>query len=182
VRHSSSPRWWARAGRSLRHDVRLYGAGCPLRQRAVQSPDPARPWPDLRLAWRMIFVSVRMEAWAGRRRRWRQRQLRRAVAWQARGCGGWPALRACGGHPHGMDFGGIGPASIGRRGWGPLVLVAMSGGARAISGLSEFFLGWSWQWSGCSDLRSRGLLMVGGGVGGDGSLPGGGSRGLPCPA
>jgi hypothetical protein len=73
-----------------------------------------------------------------------------------------------------------------RAGWGravgpggPLVLVALSDGARAISGLSKFFHGRSRWWSGCSDLRSRRLLKVGGGMGGDGSLLGGGSRSLP---
>jgi hypothetical protein len=61
------------------------------------------------------------------------------------------------------------------------VLVSLSDSARAISGLSEFFHGRSMRWSGSSDLQSRGLLKVGGGMGGDGSLLGGGSRGLTCP-
>jgi hypothetical protein len=65
--------------------------------------------------------------------------------------------------------------------WGPLVLAVLSGGARAISGLSEFFHGWSRRRSDCSDLLSRGLLMVGGGVGGGGSLSGSGTRDLPQP-
>jgi hypothetical protein len=63
--------------------------------------------------------------------------------------------------------------------WGPLVLAGLSGGARVISGLSEFFHEWSRRRSIFSDLRSRGVLMVGGDVGGDGSLSGSGSRGLP---
>jgi hypothetical protein len=45
------------------------------------------------------------------------------------------------------------------------VLAALSGGARAISVLSNFFHGNSTRWLGCSDLRCHVLLKVGGGMG-----------------
>jgi len=117
-----------------------------------------------------------MEAGAGRQR-WRLRMGRMAAA------AGWRCV-----HVAAARVARASAAAVRRRaGWlraagpgGPLVLAALSSGARAISGLSEFFHGRSRRWSGCSDLRSRGLLKVGGGVGGDGSLLGGGSRGLPC--
>jgi hypothetical protein len=60
------------------------------------------------------------------------------------------------------------------------VLLALSSGAMAFSGLSEFFHGRSMWWWCCSDLWRRGLLMVGRGVGGDGLFLGGDSRSLPC--
>jgi hypothetical protein len=136
---------WGRGGR-LGTTAVLAGAGFPLRRRAVWSLDPAGPWPDLGLARRRLLVLVGMKTGVGQR----QQQLRMAATRRARGGGGWPTLRACGSRPRGTGLGGDGGAAssqlaAGGGAWGPLVLAALSGGARAISGLSEFFHGRSRQ-------------------------------------
>jgi hypothetical protein len=118
--------------------------------------------------------------WTGRRR-WR---LRMAAARRVRGDDATTS-RARRGRPHDAGFGGRGKASRrpmrGRAGPGsPPVMLALSNGAMAFSGLSEFFQGRSMRWWCCSDLRRRGLLMVDCGVDGDGLLLGGDSRSLPC--
>jgi hypothetical protein len=59
-------------------------------------------------------------------------------------------------------------------------MLALSSGTMAFSGLSEFFHGRSMRWCCCSDLRHRGLLLVGCGVDDDVLLLGGDSRSLPC--
>jgi hypothetical protein len=106
-----------------------------------------------------------------------------AAAWRERG-GGAAASCARHGRQHDVGFGcGSGASRRPVAGGGagsPPVLLALSSGAMAFSGLSEFFHSRSMWWWFCSDLRRRGLLMVGCGVGGDGLLLGGDSRSLPC--
>jgi len=97
---------WGGRGRSS-PAAWLAGAGRPPRQREVQPPDPAGPWPDLGPARRGLFVWLGIEAGAGRRR-WQLRMGRMVATRRARGGGGWPALRARRGRPRGAGFGGGG--------------------------------------------------------------------------
>ena len=149
----------------------------------AQRPTGRAHWPAPTQAGSRQGRCLDRGAGAGRRARTRARRQRRRRGERGAAAAG----RRCV-HVAAARVAQASAAAVRRRaGWlraagpgGPLVLAALSGGARAISGLSEFFHGRSRRWSGCSDLRSRGLLKVGGGVGSDGSLLGGGSRDLPC--
>jgi hypothetical protein len=148
-----SPRARGGRGRSV-PAAGLAGAAVLARRRVVHRPDPTGPWPDLEHARRVLLVWLGMEAGSGR---WRGR-LRMAVAWRVRG-GSTAASRAH--HAARMTLSSVAVVrrhADRRRAAGPgspPVLLALSSGAMAFSGLSEFFHGRSMWWWCCSDLWRR---------------------------